>query len=113
MPNVDLCINGRFYAVACDEGQEAHARDLAAMVDMRVRQLVGEGPAIAIGETHLLVLASLTLADELAEAKAALAGRKGNGHGAASGGEDEDLLVAAVDHLTDRIEVIAGRLDRA
>lgn len=105
MANVDISINGRIYAVACDEGQEARVRELAQTIDSRVRQLAGQGPGVVIGETHLLVLAGLMLADELTEAKAALAGQGQD--------EDQDLLVAAVDHLTDRIEVIAARLDRA
>jgi cell division protein ZapA len=103
--NVDININGRIYAVACDEGQEARVADLAKTIDTRVRLLAGQGPVGAIGESHLLVLAGLMLADELTEAKAAL-----GPHGP---DDDQDLLVAAVDHLTDRIEVIAARLDRA
>ena len=97
--------------MACDPGQEARVRDLAGMIDSRVRQLAGQGPAAAIGETHLLVLAGLMLADELSEAKGALdsVGRDAS----PPSQEDQDLLVAAVDHLTDRIEVIAARLDRA
>jgi cell division protein ZapA len=113
LANVDISINGRIYAVACDPGQEARVRDLAAMIDERVRRLAGPGHGSpgAIGDTHLLVLAGLMLADELTEAKGALDGRSA-GENAVSK-EDQDLLVAAVDHLTDRIGVIAARLDRA
>lgn len=120
MPKVDVSINGRSYAVACDEGQQGRVRELAGMVDSRVKQLIGPGPVGGVGETQILVLAGLMLADELTETKAAL-GIQGKPDGKAEpapvenglSAEDEELLVAAVDHLTDRIGVIADRLGRA
>jgi cell division protein ZapA len=108
--NVDISINGRIFAVACDEGQQDRVRELASMIDARVRLLGSQSPVGTVGETHLLVLAGLMLADELTEATAAGGGRKADEPAA---GEDQELLVAAVDHLTDRIEVIAARLERA
>jgi cell division protein ZapA len=112
VPKVEISINGRLYSVACDEGQEDRVRDLAGMVDKRVKQLTGGGPA-TVGEAHLLVLAGLMLADELSETAH-------NGGAippaapvpSASDG-DHEVLIAAVDHLTDRIAVIAERLARA
>jgi len=112
LPKVDISINSRLYAVACDEGQEPRVRELAGMIDARVRQLAGQGAAGAIGETHFLVLAGLMLADELTETKAALAERMSAADPNPEP-DDQDLLVAAVDHLTDRIAVIAERLERA
>ena len=117
MPKVDVSINGRSYAVACDEGQQNRVRELAGMVDSRVKQLVGPGPVGGIGETQILVLAGLMLADELSETRAAI-GEQAKPVPAAPAqdslsAEDEDLLIAAVDHLTDRIGVIADRLGRA
>jgi len=114
LPKVDISINGRSYAVACDDGQQDRVRELAGMVESRVKQLVGPGPVGGIGETQILVLAGLMLADELSETKAAL-GTQGKPAQAEPGlsAEDEELLVAAVDHLTDRIGVIADRLGRA
>ena len=41
MPKVDISINGRLYPVACDDGQEGRVRDLANMLDQRVRALAG------------------------------------------------------------------------
>jgi cell division protein ZapA len=113
VPKVEISINGRLYAVACDEGQEDRVRDLAGIVDSRVRQLTGSGPA-AVGEAHLLVLAGLMLADELSETSAKIQ----NGNGAVPqptpaqsvADNDQEVLIAAVDHLTDRIAVIAERL---
>jgi cell division protein ZapA len=115
LPKVDVSINGRSYAVACDEGQQDRVRELAGMVDSRVKQLVGPGPVGGIGETQILVLAGLMLADELSETKATLGtnGKPAAPSQPALSAEDEELLVAAVDHLTDRIGVIADRLGRA
>ncbi len=111
MPNVEININGRPYTVACDDGQEPRVRDLAGIVDKRVRMLVGGGPVGTVGETHILVLAGLMLADELDEAHAALAEAK-------SGSDypefdDPERLIEAVDHLAERVSVIADRLERA
>lgn len=115
MPKVEISINSRLYSVACDEGQEDRVRDLAGMVDSRVKQLTGSGP-VSVGEAHLLVLASLMLADELSETNAA-----GHNGGAvpqaapapSASDSDQEVLIAAVDHLTDRIAVIADRLAQA
>ena len=118
MPKVDVSINGRLYAVACDDGQENRVRELAGMVDSRVKQLTGPGPVGGVGETQILVLAGLMLADELSETKAALETKPKPAPEPVPAEpeldpEEEDLLIAAVDHLTDRIGVIADRLGRA
>lgn len=114
MPKVDININGRLYAVACDDGQENRVRELAGMVDSRVKQLTGPGPVGGVGETQILVLAGLMLADELSETKAAAGGQaKPVPATPQLDPEEENLLIAAVDHLTDRIAVIADRLGRA
>ena len=106
MAKVDISINGRIFAVACDEGQEARVRELATILDSRARLLASQSTPGTIGETHLLVLAGLMLADELSEAQGSAEERK-------PGDEDQELLIAAVDHLTDRIGLIAARLERA
>jgi cell division protein ZapA len=114
VPKVDISINGRLYAVACDDGQENRVRELADMVDSRVKQLTGPGPVGGVGETQILVLAGLMLADELSETKAAIGGHEKPAPAEpALDAEEEDLLIAAVDHLTDRIGGIADRLSRA
>jgi cell division protein ZapA len=118
VPKVDVSINGRLYGVACDEGQQPRVRELAAMVDERVKRLSSGGPVGAIGETHILVLAGLLLADELSESRAALENEERlaaarHAMGQQQPQQDEDLLVVTIDHLADRIGDIAERLDRA
>lgn len=68
MAIVHIRINDRDYDIACDDGQEEQLRILADDIDDRVRSLVfnmGTNP----GEAMALLLASLTMADEIAENK--------------------------------------------
>ncbi|MGR7995657.1 MULTISPECIES: cell division protein ZapA [unclassified Xanthobacter] len=67
MPHVSVTIAGRQYRMACDEGQEDHLVRLAHDIDTRISQLrtaFGE-----IGDQRLVVMAAITIADELAEAR--------------------------------------------
>lgn len=67
MPSVNIHINGREYKVACDAGEEDKLRALAQDIDDRIGSLVFRmGPR---GESIMLVLAALMLADELSEGK--------------------------------------------
>lgn len=70
MAHVTLTINGRQYDVGCDAGQEEHLRTLATQLDRRTRMLAEATGAVAEG--IVLVLAGLTLADELIDTKTAL-----------------------------------------
>ncbi|WP_454918033.1 cell division protein ZapA [Xanthobacter sediminis] len=67
MPHVSVTIAGRQYRMACDEGQEEHLVRLAHDIDSRISQLrVAFGE---IGDQRLVVMAAITIADELAEAR--------------------------------------------
>jgi cell division protein ZapA len=71
MAQVNVVINGREFRMACEDGQEAHLKRLAEILDQRIGKLrtnFGE-----IGDTRLSVMAALTLADDLAEANGRLA----------------------------------------
>ena len=65
MSEVEVSINGRSYRVVGEEGEEERIRSLGETVDERARQLVS---AIGqVGQQQLLLMVSLTLADELSE----------------------------------------------
>lgn len=119
MGQVTVLINDRAYTVACGDGEEDHLKDLAAHINKHVSELsrdVGQ-----VGETRLLLMASLMVADELAEAQqkvrileadieqltqtriAALERSR----------EAEDLLADVLDNAARRIEDIARRVDAA
>jgi cell division protein ZapA len=67
MAHVTVNIAGRAYRMACDDGQEEHLTRLAQDVDARIDQL--RGAFGEIGDQRLSVMAAITIADELAEAK--------------------------------------------
>lgn len=114
MASVDVTINGHRYQIACDDGEEQRLARLAEFVDERVQDLV---VAVGqVGDTRLLVMTSLMIADELYEAQAAL-----NRHGIdveddapATGADgDTDALARAIEDMAERIETIAAGLERA
>lgn len=71
MAQVTIEVNGRPYQVGCEDGQESHLLELAAMIDRQVRQVsqdVGQ-----LGETRLMLMGALLMADELTDAKGRIA----------------------------------------
>src|SRR3982750_2282598 len=71
MAQISIEVNGRPYAVGCEDGQEAHLIELAKMFDHQVRQ-VGQDMG-QLGDTRLFLMGALLLADELADARGRLA----------------------------------------
>lgn len=65
MAQVSITINGRPYAVGCEDGQEQHLTELGRMFDRQVRH-VSEDMG-QLGETRLFLMGALLLADELAD----------------------------------------------
>ena len=114
MAQVTLQINGRGYAVGCDEGEQAHLAELARYIDLKVRELAGK--VGAVGEARLFLLACLTLADELEAATAALDDQDGAGGAKAKAadartGEVGARLASLEKQLVERDGALAGRLD--
>ena len=62
MPLVNVMVNSKAYTIACDDGEEEHLRQLAAVVDGKVRELLGS--VGNVGELRLLLMAALLIADE-------------------------------------------------
>ncbi len=66
-----MVIAGRTYRMACGEGEEGHLQDLARHVDVTLATLrKGFGE---IGDTRLVIMTAITVADELSEAKRRIA----------------------------------------
>jgi len=109
MAQLEISINDRTFKVGCEDGQEARLRELAAYVDAKVRGLVrqvGSG-----SDLHLMVLASLLLADEvfdLMEAPSQSAKEEESDGGMVL----ESETATEVDALAHRIEGIAAGLER-
>ena len=89
---VDIVLHGNKYTVTCDVGDEAKLANLVHFVNGKLNEVSLTGPNAT--ENRLFMLTCLMLADELVETrKVAQQVRI----------EDEQLMVAAVDHLRQRI----------
>ncbi len=75
MSQVEITINGRQYRVACEDGQESHLTNLANYFDGKMTSLIDE--VGQIGDTSLMVMAGLLIADELSDANQELADARG------------------------------------
>ncbi len=103
MAIVKVTVNGQDYQVACEEGQETHLENLADYVDKRVAQLADD--IGQVGEARLILMASLTIADELSDAIDEVdAVRSGDPAVAAEAN-------ASLESFANRIEDIAARLE--
>ena len=65
MPEIIVNINDQEYAIVCDPGEEDHLKDLSSQIDGKVRELTQRFGKI--GETRLMVMASLLISDEAHE----------------------------------------------
>jgi len=119
MAQVAVTIGGRTYRLACNEGEEEHLEALAREVDSKfdtIHKSFGE-----IGDQRLIVMAALTIADELAEARAQIAVLEAEaGRGADRervGRHDAEIQAVAVAQafgdLSQRIEKLAAALSGA
>lgn len=109
MAQVTVTINGRGYQIACDDGQEEHLVKLAGYVDKRVGELTAAMGQI--GDTRLLVMAGLLIADELSDAYGALEGERKRPSGLPL--EAEVAIAQGIELLAARIEEIAVLLEAA
>ena len=63
MAKVSLNINGRKYALGCDEGEEERLMRLGQKLDDRVNNMANQFGQI--GDLRLLVMAGITMMDEV------------------------------------------------
>lgn len=116
MPQIQVTIDGKSYRMACGEGEEAHLAALAEGLGARIgemRKAFGE-----IGDMRLQVMAALTIADELGEAKRRLAAAEAEAgslrEAAARAAETQAVQEAGLAHgiaaAAERIERMAQAL---
>lgn len=116
MASVQVTIAGHGYRMACGDGEEAGLAALAGAFDRKIaemRDAFGE-----IGDLRLHVMAALTLADDLAEAKkriaaleAEIGGLGRDAREAATRSEEQEReVVDALARTAERIERIAAGL---
>lgn len=98
MAKADITIRGRDYSVACAPGQEQRLVALSKNLDKRVRQIadaVGD-----IGEARLLLVAALSLLDELEAA-----------HRGTPADLSQQKAASALADAAARIEALAERIE--
>ena len=109
MATVDVLINGRRHQLQCDDGQETRLKRLAGYIDKRVSDLAQNHGQI--GDTRLLLLTSLLVADELSDAYDELKRLRAALTDSARQGDQQ--AAAVVEQVAERLEAIASRLEGA
>jgi len=94
MGQVAVQVNGRSYAITCDDGQETRIRRLAQYVDAKVAEFVGS--VGQVGEARLLLLAALVIADELSDANDALERERSHAENTSIGRDEAARPVAPI-----------------
>jgi cell division protein ZapA len=120
MSHVNVSIDGRQYRMACDEGQEPHLQSLAEDLDKRIvelRENFGD-----IGDSRaLIVMAALTISDELseitrklhsAEQESAVA-KEVRTVAAERARTTQAAVIAALDAASERIERVTKSLNQS
>lgn len=102
MATIDLVIAGRRHELACRDGEEAHLRQIAALVDAKASdaaRLMG-----GMSEARQMLFAALMLADELNDARATAARAAAIPLAPVA---PDPALAAAIEQLAERIERLA------
>ena len=108
MAQLTLEVNGKPYVIGCEDGQEAHVHSLAEIIDARVREIAPD--AGAMGETRLILLGALMLADEVGSLKGRLTGALARAELAEQTlDRSEEKVVIALDAAALKIEAMASR----
>lgn len=120
MSHVNVTIDGRQYRMACDEGQEAHLQGLAEDLDKRINDLRANFGDIGDSRA-LIVMAALTISDELseithklhnAEQEASVA-KEVRTVAAERARTTQAAVVAALDAASERIERVTKSLNQS
>jgi len=118
MSQVNVSINGRQFRMACEDGQEDHLQSLAKDIDDRINGLRGQFGEI--GDSRLTVMAAITVADELSEARQTIRRLQNDitalqeARETASGRAEaaEAAVARTLEEAAARIEVLAKRLNQ-
>ncbi len=117
MPQVYVTIGGRSYRLACNEGEEPHLEALAKFVDGKIDEM--RGSFGEIGDQRIVVMAALTIADELFElrrkvdkgATDAVQGLEAEKAARANAETQLAALEATIDEVTARVDALTRSLN--
>jgi cell division protein ZapA len=108
MPTVDVTLNGRRHAVQCGEGEEARVKRLASYVDRRIADLARGH--LQVGDSRLLIMASIMVADELSDAIDEIKRLQSLVEEKNSSGEQQ--AAAALTRVAQQLDAIAAQLEK-
>ena len=111
---VTVRLNGQPYQMGCGPGEEAHIEALAREVDVIITSLKAE--AGQLGDTRLLAMAALILADQKHTAQnGASSGQPVSASNGASqtslDSEGEAMLAAQLQAMTDKLRALKQQLE--
>ena len=109
METVEVTIGGRRFRLQCGPGEAGRVQQLARMVDRGAAGLIQR--QAGLGEEKLLLLASLTLADQLEEAMGEL--DRLRGETARAGAVLQERAALAVATAARRLDALAARVERS
>lgn len=106
MAQLTVHVNAKPYVVGCEDGEEPRLKALADLLDAKAREAAaGAGQ---VGETRVMLLGALMLADELADARTRLAGLEARLAALETDqGAVEARAVAALEAAAHRLETLA------
>jgi cell division protein ZapA len=111
MAEINITINGRTFGISCEDGQEQRVVDLGRYVDARLKEIAKAGAAAS--ESHLLVLTTLMLSDEIFDLRNEVHALGGQINQSQANQNDEEAVANQIGLLAERIERIAHRIQSA
>ncbi len=116
MAQITVEINERKFEMACEDGEEERLHELAAMLDKYVSDLKMDFGQI--GDTRLMVMAALMVADKLGDALKTVDSLKDEIDGLKEARSadiertrsNEDEIATMLETTAERIEALAGRI---
>ena len=106
MAEVEIEVAGKIFRVTCDDGQEAHLQRISTHLGDLTRELSAD--LGDIGETRLILLAALTVCDELEDARRRLAGLMAERD--TLGPQTLGGAARVIEAAADRIETMASKV---
>lgn len=104
---VTIRLNGTPYQIGCGAGEEAHIESLAADIEEVLQSLVAS--VGQIGESRLLAMTALILADRAHEDRA----HEGGAAASTGAGDGDVAAAAALERSAERILALASKLSSA
>tara|TARA_Y100000590_G_C15729929_1_gene1016612 strand:- start:3521 stop:3877 length:357 start_codon:yes stop_codon:yes gene_type:complete len=116
MGKVTVNINNRTFQIACEDGEEARLKELAAFFSRHVDQL--QGRFGHIGDARIYIMAGLLVADKLSDALSQIEEiqnevkllQSNNDRYKVDSRKLEELLLSDIELLTSKLEAISKSL---